>query len=91
MVSSAVALPQSLGIPVILLSLFGWASVATGWGLRVTLLLFGYGLMLALFARSDTFYWALLVAPLSLAGLIFVPRAIAELVRASRGMRQASA
>ena len=26
---------RSLAIPVILLSLFGWASVATGWGLRV--------------------------------------------------------
>ena len=91
MVSSAVALPPSLAIPVILLSLFGWGSVATGWGLRVTLLLLGYGLMLALFARADTFYWALLVAPLSLLGLIFVPRVIAELVHASRGMREASA
>jgi hypothetical protein len=90
-VSSAIALPQSLAIPIIILSLFGWSSVATGWGLRVTLLLFGYGLMLALFARADTFYWALLVAPFSLVGLTFVPRALAELVRASRGMRQASA
>jgi hypothetical protein len=90
LVSSATALPLSLAVPVIILSLFGWASVATGWALRVTLLLAGYGLMLALFARADTFYWALLVAPLSLVGLVFVPRAIADLVRASRGMRQAS-
>ena len=38
--------------------------------------------------RPNTFYWALLAAPLSLVGLIFAPRAIATLVRASRGMAQ---
>ena len=91
MVSSATALPQLLASMVIILSLFGWASVRTGWALRATLLLVGYGAMLALFARADTFYWALLVAPLSLVGLVFVPRAIADLVRAGRGVRQAPA
>jgi len=91
MVSSATVLPASLAAVVILLSLFGWASVRTGWALRVSLLLIGYGTMLALFARADTFYWALLVAPLSLVGLIFVPRALAELVRAARGVRDAAA
>jgi hypothetical protein len=88
MVSSATALPTSLAVVVLLLSLFGWASVATGWALRASLLLLGYAAMLALFARADTFYWALLAAPLSLAGLIFVPRAIATLVSASRGVAQ---
>ena len=87
-VSGAVLLPVALGALVILLSLFGWISVATGWALRVSLLLLGFGAMLALFARPDTFYWALLAAPLSLVGLIFVPRAIATLVRISRGMAQ---
>ena len=90
-VSSATALPKALAAVVIILSLFGWASVRTGWALRATLLLIGYGAMLALFARPDTFYWALLVAPLSLVGLVFVPRAVAELVRASRGVAQANA
>jgi len=91
MVSSATVLPASLAGVVILLSLFGWASVRTGWALRVSLLLIGYGTMLAVFARADTFYWALLVAPLSLVGLIFVPRALAELVRAARGVRDEGA
>jgi len=91
MVSSATALPASLAAVVVLLSLFGWASVKTGWALRTTLLLVGYGTMLALFARPDTFYWALLVAPLSLAGLIFLPRALAELVRGARAVRSAEA
>jgi hypothetical protein len=87
-VSSATTLPASLGMMVVLLSLFGWLSVATGWALRACLLLLGYGAMLALFARADTFYWALLAAPLSLAGLIFVPRALATLVRRARRVAQ---
>ena len=87
-VSGAAVLPPALAAPLLLLSLFGWSSVATGWALRVSLLLLGYGAMLALFARADTFYWALLAAPLSLAGLVFVPRAIAALVSAARGVAQ---
>ena len=90
-VSSAIVLPYALAAIVVILSLFGWISVATGWALRVSLMLLGYGAMLALFARSDTFYWALLIAPLSLAGLIFVPRAIASLVLATRGVAQRTA
>lgn len=90
-VSSATALPKAIALMVIMLSLFGWASVRTGWALRATLLLVGYGAMLALFARPDTFYWALLIAPLSLVGLIFVPKAVTELVRSSRGVAQATA
>jgi len=87
-VSSATLLPLAVAAPLLILSLFGWMSVATGWALRVSLALLGYGAMLALFARADTFYWALLAAPLSLAGLVFVPRAIAELVSAARGVAQ---
>jgi len=90
-VSSATLLPSALAAFLILLSLFGWISVATGWALRVSLLLLGYATMLALFARPDTFYWALLAAPLSLAGLVFVPRAIAALVSAARGVAQRTA
>ncbi|QNN66060.1 hypothetical protein H9L12_06150 [Sphingomonas rhizophila] len=87
-VSSATVLPKALAFAAIILSIFGWASVRTGWAARVALMMLGYGAMLALFARPDTFYWALLIAPLSLAGLAFVPRAIAVLVRAARGMAQ---
>lgn len=87
-VSSATILPTAVAAPVLILSLFGWLSVATGSALRTSLLLFGYGAMLALFARADTFYWALLAAPLSLAGLVFVPRAITTLVHASCSMAQ---
>ena len=37
--------------------------------------------MLALFARADTFYWALIAAPLSLVGLAFLPKAVADLAK----------
>lgn len=87
-VSAATALPAGIAAAALLMSLFGWLSVAAGWALRASLLLLGYGAMLALFARADTFYWALLAAPLSLVGLVFVPRALAVLVRAGRGMAQ---
>jgi len=88
MVSSVTAVPAALAAVILILSLVGWLAVACTWALRAGLLLLGYGTMLALFARADTFYWALLVAPLSLTGLIFVPRALAVLVRAARGVAQ---
>jgi hypothetical protein len=90
-VSSATMLPPAFAATILLLSLFGWLSVRAGWALRAGLLLLGYGAMLALFARADTFYWALLAAPLSLAGLAFVPRALADLVRRARGVAQPTA
>jgi len=87
-VSSATLLPGPLAALLLLLSLFGWISLATSFALRVSLLLLGYGAMLALFSRADTFYWALLAAPLSLVGLVFVPRALSALVSAARGVAQ---
>lgn len=90
-VSAATILPHVLAALLLILSLFGWLSLRTQWGLRAGLLSLGYGAMLALFARADTFYWALLASPLSLAGAIYAPRAIADLVTAlgHRGRRMA--
>jgi hypothetical protein len=68
----------------LVLSLFGWASVKTGWALRATLLLAGYMALLALFARPDTFYWALVPAPLAFIGLAFLPKALADLAQSVR-------
>jgi hypothetical protein len=77
-------LPIVLASALLILSLFGWASVRSGWALRAAILLAGYGAMLALMARADTFYWALIAAPLSFAGLVFVPKALADLARPFR-------
>ena len=84
-VTFGIRLPDVVGLALLVLSLFGWASVKTGWALRVTLLLAGYIALLALFARPDTFYWALVPAPLSFMGLTFLPKALADLAKSVRG------
>lgn len=81
-VTFGIRLPDVLAAALLTFSLFGWASVRSGWALRAFLLLFGYGAMLALFARADTFYWALIAAPLSFVGLTFLPKALADLAKA---------
>ncbi|MCL6697831.1 hypothetical protein LZ496_03405 [Sphingomonas sp. NSE70-1] len=81
-VTYGIRLPDAIAAGLLLLSLFGWASVKTGWALRVSILLAGYTAMLALFARPDTFYWGLLPAPLAYAGLAFLPKATSDLAKA---------
>ena len=83
-VTFGIRLPDAMAAALLILSLFGWLSIKTGWALRATLLLAGYGLMLALFSRTDTFYWALIPAPIAFLGLAFLPRAVAELAKAIR-------
>jgi hypothetical protein len=77
-------LPLWLAAPLVGAALFGWASWGDPAGKRVAAVLGGYGAVLALFARGDNFYGALLVAPLLLAGLAFVPAALGDLLRAAR-------
>ena len=81
-ITMGIRLPDALAAALLILSLFGWVSVRSGWALRAFLLLLGYGSMLALFARADTFYWALMAAPLSFVGLAFLPKAFADLAKA---------
>lgn len=81
-VTFGIQMTDAIAAGLLILSLFGWASVKTGWALRVALLLAGYGSMLALFARADTFYWALIPAPLSFVGLAFLPKAASDLAKA---------
>jgi len=83
-VTFGIRLPDAAAIGLLILSLFGWASVKSGWALRATLLIAGYTAMLALMARADTFYWALLAAPLAFVGLAFLPKALSDLVKAAR-------
>ena len=83
-VTAGIRMPDAVGAGLLILSLFGWASIKAGWALRVTLLLAGYGAMLALFARADTFHWALIPAPLAFAGLAFLPKALSDLAKAMR-------
>jgi hypothetical protein len=83
-VTFGIQLPEALASALLMLSLFGWASIRSGWALRAAILLAGYTTMVALFARADTFYWALIAAPLSFAGLAFLPKAAIDLAEAVR-------
>ena len=83
-VTMGIRLPDAIAILLLILSLFGWASVRKGWALRAAMLVAGYTAMLALLARADTFYWALLAAPLAFVGLAFLPRAVSDLAKAVR-------
>lgn len=83
-VTFGIRLPDALTIGLLTLSLFGWISVKAGWALRAFVMVAGYVAMVAIFARADTFYWALLAAPLAFVGLAFVPKALADLAKAVR-------
>lgn len=72
-------LPLAFAAPPVALALIGWASWADRTGLRVTATLAGYAVAIGVFARTDTFYWALLAAPILPLGLFFVPRALSDL------------
>lgn len=72
-------LPLWAAAPLVGLAIFGWASWNDSLGLRMFVLLSAYALAIGLFARLDTFYWALMIAPISLVGLVFVPDALRDL------------
>lgn len=74
--------------PVIALALFGWTAWRDPLATRMTVMLVGYGFLIALFARHNNFYWGLMAAPVFLAGLVFVPDALRDLIRAALDRRR---
>ncbi|WP_448663734.1 hypothetical protein ACG3SL_03390 [Sphingomonas sp. CJ20] len=80
--------PLWIAAPLFGLSLFGWASWRDPLAARLVAMLLGYGVLMAVFARADTFYWALLVAPLSLVGLVFAPDGLHDLARQALDKRR---
>lgn len=80
-VSTALALaPLWLAAILAGLSLFGWTAWRDPLAARVLLVIAAYAAMLALFARADTFYWVLLIAPIFLVGLVFAPDGLRDLM-----------
>lgn len=87
--STALAIaPLWLAAPLFGLSLFGWLAWRDALGMRVLALLIAYGIVLALFGRLDTFYWGLLVAPLSLVGIAFAIDGVRDLLGAAFDTRR---
>ncbi|HEY0621931.1 hypothetical protein [Sphingomonas sp.] len=73
-------LPALAAAPLVALALFGWASWRDPLALRAAATFCGYALVISLFARLDTFYWGLMVAPTFLVGLAFVPDGVRDLL-----------
>lgn len=65
--------------PFVALALFGWASWRDPLALRAAATFCAYALVISLFARVDTFYWGLMIAPAFLVGLAFVPDGLRDL------------
>jgi hypothetical protein len=73
-------LPAIAAAPLVALALFGWASWRDPLALRAGATFCAYALVISLFARLDTFYWGLMIAPAFLIGLVFVPDGLRDLM-----------
>ncbi len=83
-------LPGALARPLALLALFGWLAVPLRQARFAVLWFAGYALMLALFARSQNFYWAIMLLPAWFIGFAFLPRALSDLANAALAGRKAA-
>jgi hypothetical protein len=79
MTSALRVLPDIFAAIFIPASFFGWLSWRSAIGLRGTLYLAGYGFMLMFIGRTENFYWGVMVAPLLLLGLAFLPQTVGDL------------
>ncbi len=77
--TGAQLLPPALAAILVALALFGWASWRDPLALRALATFSAYALVISLFARLDTFYWGLIVAPAFLIGLAFAPDGLRDL------------
>lgn len=87
--STALALaPLWLAAPLVGMALFGWAAWRDPLAMRVLVVLAAYAAVLSVFGRIDTFYWALLIAPLLLIGLAFAPDGLRDLLAGALDRRR---
>src|SRR3546814_18147419 len=69
-VSTALAaLPIWLASALLLVAVIGWAGWNDPLATRTLATLLVYALLIGLFARADTFYWGLMIAPVALIGI----------------------
>ena len=83
-------LPVPWSYAAALLALFGWLAAPPRLARFAVPLFAGYFVLLAVFAREQNFYWALLIAPALVAGLAFVPRLTRDLAHALLAERRAA-
>lgn len=78
-------IPLGLAPPLALLPLLGWFALGGRLGWFATLWFGGFALAMALFARPENYYWAMMVLPAYMIGLAFIPRACVTLANTVRG------
>lgn len=81
-------LPGWIGAVLVALALFGWAAWRQPVAHRALATIIAYAVLIAMFGRLDTFYWGLMIAPILLVGLVFVPDALADLGTAALDNRR---
>lgn len=72
-------LPEFASQVLLSLTLFGWLAWKQFAGLATFLLICGYALTFMIIGRPENFYWGMLVGPVLLGGLAFVPRGLRDL------------
>jgi hypothetical protein len=88
LVTALAVMPLWLGAPLVVLAIFGWTALRDPLSPRVVGLFIVYGLLLSVFCRIDTYYWAMLVAPPLLVGLAFAVDGLRDLVTAASDRRR---
>lgn len=87
--STALGLVPAWGAaPLVILALFGWAAWREPLARRVLVTIGGYAVLMSVFGRADPLYCGLMIAPLLLIGLAFVPDAVRDLVHAALDRRR---
>jgi hypothetical protein len=81
-------LPLWLAAPIIGIATFGWATWRDPVAPRALVTIALTALLIAVVGREDTPHWALLVTPILLTGLVFVPDGLRDLVRAALDSRR---
>lgn len=79
------AFPFIVSIPIVVLSILGWASWRDPAALRMLATITAFALLIGLAARLNNFYWGLMIGPVTLLGLTFAPDGLRDLVRAATG------
>ena len=82
------AIPLAMGSVLVALALFGWTALPDPVAPRAAAVFAAYAALIALFCRTDTYYWGLLVAPILLVGLAFTPDALRDLYFAATHRRR---
>ncbi|MEG8025234.1 DUF2079 domain-containing protein [Sphingomonas aurantiaca] len=81
-------LPQWLASLVLGTSLFGWLAWRDATATRALAMFAGYAALIALLARSDNFYWALMTTPVLLVGIVFAVDGLRDMIAAARDTRR---